>query len=325
MTRHEDDQAPQRRLRRLQLPEPLVLPRPHRLPDPHGLVEPRRPPGPLELPGPLPAPEALELPERLRVVLDRDPAPARGPSAGVIPQRTRTARTSLPVSKSNPPVPLKALPPLTPSKPGASTRTFRIPTPAWLLAAAAIGIAVLSGGHHSPTTPVGPAPLLQAPGPASPAASPPQSVGMPIPTGNAPVQPIRIVLDVSAHPIPGDERRALGVWIEQTQNIATRIRTENRGRLSLPLAGGQWTVSPATATTPEDALTWLDRGVREHRAGLLVRVGASGVSRVLKSDIRESTVSASSSVLRIHNTLASEIAREIMITSQQGYGGTTAP
>jgi hypothetical protein len=322
MTRHHGEWTPQRGLRRLQLPQPLGLPKPHRLPDPHALREPHRVPEPLGLPEPAPAPDALELPSALRVVVEREPAHVVNPKSGVIPE---LPRGSLPVSSSRPTIASKSLPQPPPSELGAPRRSFRIPTMVWLLAACAIGIAALSGGQHSPTTPVSPPPVIQAPGSGSPGASAPQSVGMPIPTGNAPVRPIRIVLDVTTRPIPADERRALGIWIERTQNVATRIRVESRGRLSRPLTGSQWARSPATAMTRGDALIWLERGVRKHRAGALERLGVSGVSRMLMGDVRESDVPAPSSVLRVHNKLASVIAREIMITSQQGYGGTTAP
>ncbi len=335
MTEYQDGQTPRRKLRRLQLPEPLGLPEPMHVPDPLALREAWRPPGPLTPPGPLSTPEALQLPNPLRIALDLKPSALlseMNPSVVPVPPRSielpGTARTAG-VSRSVPtvgPVPLKALPPLPPpTETSGSGRGFTIPAPVWLLAAAALGIAVLSGGHHSPTSPVNPPRVLQAPGLGSPAASPVQSVGMPIPTGDAPVQPIRIVLAISHHQIPARERRVLGAWIERTQNSATRIRIEKDGRLSRPLTGAQWAATSATTTTRGDAMTWLERGVREHQAGALVRIGVSGDSRLLERDIRESEVPATRSVLRLHNKLASALAREIMITSQQGDGGTTAP
>lgn len=202
--------------------------------------------------------------------------------------------------------------------------SFRPPkTSGWLLpllatAAVASGVLLIAANHRSHHRPV----TQNHPLSATIRAPHAGAVGMPIPTGDQAVRPIRIVLDVSRHPIPARERRALGEWIAQTQNVATRIRIEDHGRLSPPLTGQRWATSAAYDTTADTALAWLEHGVRHRRAGALVRIGATGSVREAR-DVRESDVPVSRTSLRIYRDLAADVARQIMVSSRQGYGGTS--
>ena len=343
MIRHADEPTPQRKLERLHLPEPLEPPAPIGLPDPIELPDGIELPDPIELPDGIELPDPIELPAPLAVTMEaephvpaaRDPLPAPPPEPPpVIPLPvTRTPNTP---QVNRPPT---ATPPVQkPSgltaggrtKGGPNGRKRSIPAPVWFLVVAVTVITLLSSGHHAPPQAITPAPISGAPAHAAPTYAPTPAtgsltVGMPIPTGDAPEQPIRIVLEISEHEIPTTERRTLGAWIERTQNSKTRIRIQDHGHLSHAVTGAELVQALPPAITSNSAIDWLKQGVREHRAGALVRIGDVGSSVMLARGIRETEVSARTAVLRVHHRLAAAIAREIMVTSQQGYGGTTAP
>ncbi len=155
-------------------------------------------------------------------------------------------------------------------------------------------------------------------------APPGSAVGMPIPAGAQLVRPIRIVIDVSRRRVPARERRALGHWIETTQNPLTRIRIENRGWLSRPLTGAEWAAASTVAGHRESGVPWLEAGPRWHRAGAMLLLGAVGTVRTLAPAVRESRIPVTPNTIRTYRLLASRAARQIMVTANQGYGGTTA-
>ena len=109
-------------------------------------------------------------------------------------------------------------------------------------------------------------------------------------------------------------------------------RTPRRGcgslasaRLSHLFRGAQWAMWATADASRGSEIRWLRHGVRRGVSGALVRIGVSGRAAVIDARIRESDVAVPLSVLRVHNKLAAAIAREIMVTDRQGYGGTIAP
>lgn len=251
----------------------------------------------------------------------REELPAREPIPDLLVDRPHDPETDLP------PVPAASISSSTTSRLRGARPPRRLSAVLGLLAAGLIAVPILVGhhGHHgtrvTPAAPVGHTP----PAAARPAARARSAVGMPIPAGNAPVQSIRIVLDVTGHRIPSRERKALARWIIETQNARTRLRIEDGPLLSAPITGMVWGETGRGPLAQGSGLRWLLAGARDGRDGALIEVGRSGSSRLIAPRVRESAVPASGSTLRIYRRVAADIARQIMVSSQQGYGGTTRP
>lgn len=151
------------------------------------------------------------------------------------------------------------------------------------------------------------------------------SVGMPIPGGNAPVEPVRIVIAASANALPLSEQRKLADWIATTQHERTRVRFERDNRVSAPLsaAGLQ---RPVTATQPLSVgATWLRSGARHRRYGARLAVGGAPHMQLTGVRLRSATIGVSDADHKTQNAVAAKLARQIMITSRQRDVGTTTP
>lgn len=307
----------------------------------------------------------LDLPPRMKVPATLElPAPPTPPPALHLPARRSTARPTQPQPSPDPPMPtatpcptkippgasaVASIPPppssrtptrqpprtsVAPKRPQRKKTTRRgVPIPLWLLAAAALAIALVAADDHDEPQPVETQAQAQPPPdsetPAvqpSTAASPDPAVGMPIPTGNAPVRAVRIVLDVSDHELAPRERRELGNWIQSTQHARTRVRINAAKSLSAPLSGAQLAArSPAAARGAESAMRWLARGVRAGRRGGLVHLGTRNLAPFQRAGVRESDVVVTATMKRTRRGVAASIAREIMVVSRQREAGTPAP
>ena len=142
------------------------------------------------------------------------------------------------------------------------------------------------------------------------------TVGMPIPVGNMPVKPVRILLDITGHPVPANERIALGNWITRTQNAQTHIMIQDGSRISQPLTGTTWATTAPTPRHPGTGMIWLRAGTRTGRNGALIHIGSQRTPELVAPQIRESGADGSPQTLASHNQLAASIARQIMITSR---------
>lgn len=203
-------------------------------------------------------------------------------------------------------------------KPSSRRRSLRAAMIAFPLALTAIAL-VVGHNHASPVRqPTDPSAVSFAVH--HPVTIRAKTVGMPLTVGDAPVKPIRIVLDLTRRrTVPSAERVPLGEWISHTQNASTRLRIEVGRELSQPLSGRVWARSGHGTMTlaPHAAIQWLKAGARSRTPGALIRLGATARPRVLGARLRESWVHVSPQILRVHHALAAAIARQIMITSHQ--------
>jgi hypothetical protein len=187
--------------------------------------------------------------------------------------------------------------------------------------------ALLHGSHpNPPALPTAPPAVAGAgPGPIASAHHIIQTMGMPMPTGDRPVRPIDVVIDPTGQRFPASARRALAAWLHETQNPGTRVRLADGGRLSAPLTAATWRADPYPALSPGRPGPWLDHGVARHRAGALIRLGGVARTGVASRDVRLSVVQDDPTILGVRGELASHIARRVMVSADQGFGGLTAP
>lgn len=163
------------------------------------------------------------------------------------------------------------------------------------------------------------------------------SVGMPVPYGTVPVQPIRIVLRFEGQAPPARELRSLGAWIEGTQHERTRVRISRAGRLSPPVDGSHLAQTFARLRPATDrGQAWLERGTHHRRAGAYLVTGPSPQAPALAPSpmLRRATVTWTSANATstgplgaaranrgVRRQLARALAREIMQTANQGERG----
>lgn len=221
--------------------------------------------------------------------------------------------------------------------PGPRVRRGRgVPRRLLLLPALFLLIPILDNDDEKPRTePVAdPAPVVSEPPKPPPADQPAggqaatggRAVGMPIPTGTAPVRPVRIVLNTSGTALPGRERRVLARWIDDTQHSRTRVRILSDGRLTAPLDDTRLASPNAVkVTTNGSARSWLREGARVGTPGALLRLGSRPASRFPGPRLRIAKIPLGGPGRQVKRAIAAKIARQIMVTSRQGFGGTTTP
>lgn len=322
------------------------IPRDHRrqellaLPDRLAVPERLRLPEALQSSGVITTPNQLSLPDLLgppgpwlTAVPDSAPVSVEPPLVGV-GASTSTTKVPRPAIES-----ADALAPEEEDeKASAPSRGLRIPR--GLIVAALVGLLLVavvdddsddrkaqSGQTQAQPEQGAPSPSSSSAGSALslPSTSSNSAVGMPIPTGNAPVEPIRIVLSTTHLAVPSGELAELARWIRGTQHPATRVRILHDGRITQPLSADEVSLAAPLERQLGAAGRWLRRGARAGRRGVLVRLGAPAGGAPAGPGLRSVSITMTRAQMRTRRALAAEIARQIMVTSRQGDGGTTAP
>jgi hypothetical protein len=193
----------------------------------------------------------------------------------------------------------------------------------WLVPMLMIAALLLPDSHNSADPPPA-APQTSAmsnPNPIRLSASH-ASVGMPVPGGDAPVWPVRVVLEASAEQLPLTEQRELARWVADTQHRLTRIRIERDGALSAPLSASALETRITATGGAERKRTWLRRGARRGIPGALLAIDAASAT-LAGPHLRSASIILNDIDRRTQRAVAAKIARQIMISSNQREVGTT--
>ena len=300
-------------------------------------------PGPLALPPALPVPGPLSVPPGLPVptigvVRDAEPK-KRGPRTAVKklapPRLVRSALVATPVKPPKPPAAPKApKPPKAPAPPKAPKPPQSVKAkrrggagclPLLLVAVVPVLLIAATGQDEDGVNATPSSAQSQTPSSVSSSATPADSaVGMPIPGGNAPVRPVRIVLAATARGLPLAEQRELARWVERTQHPDTRVRILRSGRITAPLTAGGLLERSRPTKAASLGRRWLRRGARERINGGLIRLNRPIGVPLVGARLRTAAIEVSGE-REVRRAIAAKIAREIMVSSRQRMTGTSNP
>lgn len=247
------------------------------------------------------------------------PTPRPGPTLTVVPDAL-AATSDPPTQRSAGPV----VPARPPRRSGQAGRSGRAPS-GRLVAAALAALAVIAVVNDDDSDrQTGTDQPFQSQDQAGVAPNP-AADGMPIPGGNAPVEAVRIVLQVGDRRLPARERRDLADWLAQTQHADTRIRLVRGRRVTPPLSPTGVRNSAAADRTLTHAVRWLNAGERRAVDGGWITVNASRGPRGLTTQVDRLTVAWTSADAQVRRRAANRIARKIMVVSDQRFDGTSTP
>lgn len=148
---------------------------------------------------------------------------------------------------------------------------------------------------------------------------------MPIPGGNAPVRPIRVVINTGGL-LPSRERWVLADWISQTQHPRTRIRLSDAGRTTRPLTARTLRTPGTRRTRPVGvARAWLTQGAQTGASTGWITLGKTAPTPFKSPRVLTPAVTVRAGDARVRQRIASAVARDVMTISRQQNLGTTSP